>query len=388
MRLFSFLMANLDGNDEPAWLERVRSEGAVPLCDPDNCSNGWASPLGDSFKVRGPDYFTTRVKVPAGEYLLKPLGFDWVKGSTKLSELLNDPNHRVRKVLQEEFPAGGEPFVWAFNLQVPSKENFSAVAYFVSMSSFPEGSLVDQFLKGDNNFRISRLKMIANIVKGPWIVKKAVGEQAICIIGRALSCKYSQGDNFIEVDIDIASSMVANAIVHLAFGYITTLTVDLAFLIESQTESELPERILGAFRFSELNPASARPIEMHSYGSLGMQSSLSMRLWKSIGSFILPGTQENSSGPGSGSGSGSLHTNGIIDDQTKEDKESSSDSGSSHVNEKSKEETSKCTQENSSDYGSLHAKGITDDETKEDTESSSDSGSSHGNEKCKADTIK
>nr|XP_027121466.1 protein ENHANCED DISEASE RESISTANCE 2-like isoform X1 [Coffea arabica] len=384
MALFSFLMANLDGNDEPAWLERVRSEGAVPLCDPDNCSNGWASPLGDSFKVRGPDYFTTRVKVPAGEYLLKPLGFDWVKGPTKLSELLNNPNHRVRKVLQEEFPAGGEPFVWAFNLQVPSKENFSAIAYFVSMSSFPEGSLVDQFLKGDNNFRISRLKMIANIVKGPWIVKKAVGEQAICIIGRALSCKYSQGDNFIEVDIDIASSMVANAIVHLAFGYITTLTVDLAFLIESQTESELPERILGAFRFSELNPASARPIEMLSYGSLGMQSSLSMRLWKSIGSFILPGTQENSSG----SGSGSLHTNGIIDDQTKEDKESSSDSGSSHVNEKSKEETSKCTQENSSDSGSLHAKGIIDDETKEDTESSSDSGSSRVNEKSKADTIK
>ena len=59
-RLFSFLMANLDGNDEPAWLERVRSEGAVPLCDPDNCSNGWASTLGDSFKERGPDYFTTR----------------------------------------------------------------------------------------------------------------------------------------------------------------------------------------------------------------------------------------------------------------------------------------------------------------------------------------
>lgn len=375
-------MGNLDGNDEPAWIERVRSEGAVPLCDPDNCSNGWASPPGDTFKVRGPDYFTTRVKVPAGQYLLKPLGFDWVKGSTKLSELLNDPNHRVRKVLQEEFPAGGEPFVWAFNLQVPSKENVSAVAYFVSISSFPEGSLVDQFLKGDDNFRISRLKMIANIVKGPWIVKKAVGEQAICIIGRALSCKYSQGDNFIEVDIDIASSMVANAIVHLAFGYLTTLTVDLAFLIESQTESELPERLLGAFRFSELNAASARPIEMHFDDILGMQSSLSMRLWKSIGSFILPGTQENSSG------SGSLHTNGIINDQTKEDKESSSDSGSSHGNEKSKEETSKCTQENSSDSGSLHAKGIIDDETKEDIESSSDSDSSHVNEKSKEDTSK
>ncbi|KAL3529105.1 hypothetical protein ACH5RR_008427, partial [Cinchona calisaya] len=334
--LFSLLMANLDGNDEPAWLERVRSEGSVPLCDPDNCSNGWASPPGDFFKVRGPEYFSTRVKVPAGEYLLKPLGFDWVKGSTKLSELLSNPNHRVRKVLQEEFPAGGEPYVWAFNLQVPSKENFSAVAYFVSKGSVPEGSLMDQFLKGDDDFRKSRLKLIANIVKGPWIVKKAVGEQAICIIGKALTCKYCQGDNFIEVDIDIASSIVANAIVHLAFGYLASLTVDLAFLIESQTESELPERILGAFRFSELNTSSASPIEMNSYGSMDtLQSSLSMRLWKSIGSFILPGTQESSSD------SGSLRANGIIDDETKQDQESSSGSGSSHVNGIVDNETSK-----------------------------------------------
>ncbi|CAN8295378.1 unnamed protein product, partial [Cochlearia groenlandica] len=109
---------------------------------------------------------------------------------------------------------------------------------------------MDRFLKGDDGFKTSRLKLIANIVKGPWIVRKAVGEQAICVIGRALSCKYVSGDNFVEVDIDVGSSMVASAIVHLAFGYVTTLTVDIAFLIESQTEAELPEKLLGAVRFS------------------------------------------------------------------------------------------------------------------------------------------
>ncbi|XP_028780124.1 protein ENHANCED DISEASE RESISTANCE 2-like [Neltuma alba] len=116
---------------------------------------------------------------------------------------------------------------------------------------------MDKFLKGDDAFKNSRLKLIANIVKGPWIVKKAVGEQAICIIGRALTCKYCTGENFLEVDIDIGSSMVASAIVHLAFGYVSTLTVDLAFLIESQAEYELPEKLLGAVRFSDLDPASS-----------------------------------------------------------------------------------------------------------------------------------
>ncbi|KAK9288604.1 hypothetical protein L1049_017063 [Liquidambar formosana] len=321
-------MASPDEKNEPEWIEIVKSGGAVPLLEPDNCPNGWAYPPGDKFMVRGPEYFSTKVKIPAGEYLLKPLGFDWVKGSTKIWEVLNHPNSRVRKALDDAFPAGDKPFVWAFNLQVPSKDNYSAVAYFTAVEPIPEGSLMDQFLKGDDGFRNSRLKLIANIVKGPWIVRKAVGEQAICIIGRALSCKYCVAQNFFEVDVDIGSSMVASAIVHLAFGYITTLTVDLAFLIESQTESELPEQILGAVRFSELNPASARPIEQSSEGSAGsLQSSLSTRLWKSIGQgfsqLLHPGAQDSGSvsssahvNPGvqeNGSVSSSAHVNGIVD---------------------------------------------------------------------------
>lgn len=307
-------MASADHKSELEWIERVRSEGAVPLLEPDNCPNGWASPPADKFMVRGPEYFSTRVKVPAGEYLLKPIGFDWIKSSTKIREVLNDPNNRVRKVIEDEFPEGNKPFVWAFNLQVPSKENYSAVAYFAAVNPIPEGSLMDQFLKGDDAFRMSRLKLIANIVKGPWIVRTAVGEQAICIIGRALSCKYCLAENFLEVDVDIGSSMVASAIVHLAIGYITTLTVDLAFLIESQTESELPERILGAVRFSELNLASAQPIELLSDRSdANLQSSLSTRLWKSIGqgftNILHPGAQE------SGSSTGSVRANGGVDQE-------------------------------------------------------------------------
>nr|KYP65986.1 hypothetical protein KK1_012264 [Cajanus cajan] len=222
------------------WIDRIRSEGSIPFLDPNNCSNGWASPPGAAFKVRGPEYFRTKVKIPA--------------------------------------------------------DNYCAVAYFTNKEPIAEGSLIDKFLKGDDAFRNSRLKMIANIVNGPWIVRKAVGEQAICIIGRALSCKYCVAENFMEVDIDIGSSMVATAIVHLAFGYITTTTVDLAFLIESQAESELPEKLLGAFRFSNLNPASARKIEPSSVLSTdSLQRSSPKRWWKIIGKILLKGSQENGS---------------------------------------------------------------------------------------------
>ncbi|KAK6914545.1 Protein ENHANCED DISEASE RESISTANCE 2, C-terminal [Dillenia turbinata] len=311
VNLINFLhMANDDvARDETDWIERVKSGGAVPLLEPDNCPNGWATPPGHVFMVRGPDYLSTKVKIPGSDYLLKPLGFDWIKASTKISEILNNPNSRVRRAIEEEFPEVNRPFVWAFHLQLPNKDNHSAVAYFLAPEPFPEGSLVDQFLKGDNSFRNSRLKLIANIVKGPWIVKKAVGEQAICIIGRAVSCKYHVSEFFMEVDIDIGSSMVASAIVHLAFGYIMALTVDLAFVIEGQTESELPERILGAVRFSELNPASAKQIDTPE-NSDDLQSSLPTSWWKSIGQgfshLLHAGPQENGS-------SGLVHANGTVE---------------------------------------------------------------------------
>lgn len=290
------MMAGPKDQNKSEWIDRIRSEGAIPFLDPGKCSNGWGSPPGDAFMVRGPEYFTTKVKIPGSDYLLKPLGFDWITSSMKIGEILKHPNSRVRKVIENEFPDGDRPFVWAFNLQLPTKDNYSAVAYFTNKEPIAEGSLMDRFLKGDDAFRNSRLKMIASIVNGPWIVRKAVGEQAICIIGRALSCKYCVTENFMEVDIDIGSSMVASAIVHLAFGYVTTLTVDMAFLIEGQTESELPEKLLGAFRFSNVDPASARPIDPSSVSSsISLQKSFPTRLWNSIGQILHSGSQEDGS---------------------------------------------------------------------------------------------
>ncbi|XP_006659116.1 protein ENHANCED DISEASE RESISTANCE 2-like [Oryza brachyantha] len=306
-----------NGEVQHQWIEDVKSGGAVPFLEPDNCPNGWATPPGDTFMVRGPEYLTTKVKIPGGEYLLKPLGFDWMKSPGKICEVLNNKNHRVRKAIDGEVSHGNQPFVWAFNLQLPSKDNYSAIFYFVSLEPVPEGSLVDQFLKGDETFRKSRLKLIANIVKGPWIVRTAVGEQAICILGRALSCKYIQGSNFIEIDVDVGSSIVANAIVHLAFGSVQTLTVDLAFLIEGQAESELPERILGAVRFAELNPGSAGVYEVPSEEQQESAPFLPARLWQGFSNMLHnPGNAREPSSS-SQSTNGSLHREDVDENTTR-----------------------------------------------------------------------
>ncbi|KAJ7539546.1 hypothetical protein O6H91_11G099600 [Diphasiastrum complanatum] len=276
-----------DNNADPEWITKLKRNGPIPLLDSDLGLNGWCSPSGDGFQVRGPDYLTTKLKIPAGECQLKPLAFDWLKSSAKIYNIMKHPSSRVASALKNlRIDEDRAPFVWAFNLQVPSRENYSAISYFVNDGPVAEGSLMDRFLKGDDSYRNARLKLIANIVKGPWIVKTAVGEQAICILGRALKCSYTAGENYFVIDVDIGSSMVANAIVHLAFGYITSITVDLAFLIEGQHENELPERLLGAVRFSELQLESAallEEIESCEGSDSEKESNFSTRLWKSIG---------------------------------------------------------------------------------------------------------
>ena len=111
------------------------------------------------------------------------------------------------------------------------------------------------------------------------------------------NCRCSQGTNFLEVDVDIGSSTVANAIVHVAIGYITSLAVDMAFLIEGQVEEELPEGILGTVRLKKLDLSVAVTVELISKDATNAEgSSFQSRLWKSFSTFMQPGASvQNSS---------------------------------------------------------------------------------------------
>lgn len=110
-------------------------------------------------------------------------------------------------------------------------------------------------------FRDSRLKLIPSIVEGYWMVKRAVGTKA-CLLGKAVTCKYLRQDNFLEIDVDIGSSSVARGVINVVLGYVTSLVVDLAILIEAKEEAELPEYILGTVRLNRVKLDSAVPLEV------------------------------------------------------------------------------------------------------------------------------
>ena len=141
------------------------------------------------------------------------------------------------------------------------REHHSAVFYFSTDEPILPGSLLDRFINGDDGFRNSRLKLVNRIVKGPWIVKKAVGNYSACLLGKALTCRYHRGPNYLEIDVDISSSKIAGALVHLALGCVTSITIDMGFVVEGQSVEELPEKLIGAVRICQLEMDSAEFID-------------------------------------------------------------------------------------------------------------------------------
>ncbi|KAL8521767.1 hypothetical protein ACS0TY_012062 [Phlomoides rotata] len=243
------------------WRNEAITTGSLKHVDLHTGSNGWASPPGDLFSVRSPNYFTKKSKIPSGEWLMNPAGVDWLRSNAKLDHVLARPDNRVMNALRNSNPRdkSSKAFIIAINLQVPGREHHSAVFYFSSKVDEPinSNSLLYQFINGSDGFRSSRFKIVNKIVKGPWIVKTAVGSHSACLLGKALNCYYHRGPNYLEIDVDIGSSAIATAILRLALGCVTAVTVDMGFLVEAQKEEELPERLFGAVRICQMEMSSA-----------------------------------------------------------------------------------------------------------------------------------
>lgn len=251
------------GDPSDDWRQEAIDGGSLRRVDLQGGINGWASPPGDLFSLRGPDYFSRRKKIPSGDWLLLPAGVDWLRSPHRLDNVLGRPDNRVAAALRRAHSLGKflKSFVFAVNLQIPGHDCHSAVFYFATDDPIPPGSLLHRFVHGDDAFRNSRFKIVNRIEKGPWIVKAAVGNYSACLLGKALVCNYYKGENYLEVDVDIGSSAIASAILKLALGCVTAVTIDMGFVVEAQAEEELPEKLFGAVRIAQIEMSAAAFVE-------------------------------------------------------------------------------------------------------------------------------
>ncbi|XP_057786608.1 protein ENHANCED DISEASE RESISTANCE 2-like isoform X2 [Salvia miltiorrhiza] len=217
--------------------------------DHDKARNCWTLSNGNNFRVRSKRFCYDKSKIPAGKHLMDLVAVDWFKDTKRMDHVARRPGCAAQVASDKGL------FSIVFNLQVPGSTHYSMVFYFVSKELVP-GSLLQRFVDGDDEFRNSRLKLIPSVPKGSWIVRQSVGSTP-CLLGKAVDCNYIRDPKYLEVDIDIGSSTVANGVLGLVIGVITTLVVDMAFLVQANSTDELPERLIGAVRVSHIELSSA-----------------------------------------------------------------------------------------------------------------------------------
>ncbi|KAL4199377.1 hypothetical protein AMTRI_Chr03g50830 [Amborella trichopoda] len=223
--------------------------GTLKRDDRDNSRDCWRISEGNNFRVRSKHFPFDKSKIPAGKPLMELVALDWFKDIKRMDHVARRKGCAVQVASEKGL------FSLAVNLQVPGSTHYSMVFYFVTKELVP-GSLLQRFVDGDDEFRNSRLKLIPSVPKGSWIVRQSVGSTP-CLLGKAVDCNYIRGPTYLEIDVDIGSSTVANGVLGLVCGVITTLVVDMAFLIQANTLAELPERLIGAVRVSHVELSSA-----------------------------------------------------------------------------------------------------------------------------------
>jgi hypothetical protein len=217
----------------------------------DSC---WSKPQHEIFRVRGATYLQDKIKIPSAPAPFKCRGVDiWLTD--------NPERHIARhpKVLGGKL---GETDTFCVNFLLPFG---NLVAYFAipSLESFPSRQLAHvwtKFLKGDQQYRDARLKLLPVVVDGPWIVRTAVGAgNSPALLGKVIPLQYyfqSPTDTqkgVYEVDVIITASRIAKGILNVVKGHTKMLTMAFAFIIEAAEEEELPETVLCTFQLHSIH---------------------------------------------------------------------------------------------------------------------------------------
>ncbi|XP_022765374.1 protein ENHANCED DISEASE RESISTANCE 2-like [Durio zibethinus] len=212
----------------------------------------WSAGDPSSFLIRGKNYLKDNQKIKATGTLMQMVGADWLISDKREDDL----GSRLGGIVQKYAARGGPEFFFIVNMQIPGSPMNTLAMYYMIKTPLEDHPLLYNFVNGDDAYRNSRFKLIPYISKGSWIVKQSVGKKA-CLLGQALEAHYFRGKNYLEVEIDVASSTVARGVANLVLGYLNNLVVEMAFVIQGNTQEELPETLLGTCRLNHLDQSKA-----------------------------------------------------------------------------------------------------------------------------------
>jgi hypothetical protein len=133
-----------------------------------------------------------------------------------------------------------------------------ALARFVEAGGPGAGEQADP---GSVAERRARFKIIPRIEVGPWVVKRAVGQNTPVLLGNKVATSYFRGPRYLEVCSDVGSSRSAAHVVALVQGALRNLEISIAVLLEGREGDELPEGLLGTVALHRVDLARAPAFE-------------------------------------------------------------------------------------------------------------------------------
>mmetsp|Transcript_116431 Transcript_116431/g.290767 ORF Transcript_116431/g.290767 Transcript_116431/m.290767 type:complete len:299 (-) Transcript_116431:14-910(-) len=194
-------------------------------------------------KVRSQAYLQNGVKEQsAGSMLeLRIVDLFRAEGSHDDANYSESSGSAVRRLRED----GDDRFLFVLNFRLQPLQ--LAIAWAApeepAWKATPSGQLFYNFCKAmHNNERNSRLKLLAKVVDGPWLVKACLPPKPV-LIGQQCPVTYFESERYIEASISCESSSLGRKLSQMLSG--GSCVVALYVLVEGKTEDELPERVLG-----------------------------------------------------------------------------------------------------------------------------------------------
>ncbi|CAN0210670.1 unnamed protein product [Ectocarpus sp. 12 AP-2014] len=99
-----------------------------------------------------------------------------------------------------------------------------------------------------------RIKLAVSLLDGPQVVAEALPESGSSLLGHEASLRYFRGERYLEVDVDLASSSASSRVTSLCREHAKSLSLEVGLILHGESESELPESVLGVLRIDKLDP--------------------------------------------------------------------------------------------------------------------------------------
>lgn len=225
------------------------NDGSFPNDPTGELPNSWGAAEARSFQIRGETYLKDRKKVTGKGTLMELVASNMLKSTNKQDDFAGRPGSICQKFAAADLP----DFFFIVNMQIPGPTtNFHIAFYYSTTTPLKDVPLLQNFVEGDDAYRNARFKLIPRVSKGPWLIKQSVGNRP-CLLGQVLKIQYVRGKNYLELDVDVGSSVIAKKVANRVLGAFNHLIVEAAFLIQGNTPEELPEHLLGTCRMSHID---------------------------------------------------------------------------------------------------------------------------------------